>query len=285
MARSRLDGEERCAPETGTVPAGVSSRQMTDAPTNGSLPDDELPIELEDELPGSRRGTPLWQRAREPDSYGFLFLGLIGVIVVTAALSSYEWGRAVTFLLMGCTLLFALWTSRAPRRLRIAAEAMFPLVVVFAVVGVINGETSPVIEIVTGLIVVLHLAVLLAILRRMASHLVISWQTVMAALCIYLLIGMTFAAVFAFLGAIYAEGVFAGNPAITTVDYLYFSFITMTTVGYGDLTPGSSSIQMLAVTEALVGQIFLVTALALLVGNLGHERRRQGGRRRGEEEG
>lgn len=246
---------------------------MTDAPD----PDDDLEvIELEDEIPGSRRGTPLRQRIREPDSYGLLFVGLIGVIVVSAALSSYEWGRAITFLLMGATLLFALWTSRAPRRLRIAAEALFPLVVVFAIVAVVNGERSPMIEIVSGLVLLLHLAVLVAILRRMATHLVISWQTVMASLCIYLLIGMTFAALFGFLGEIFSEGVFAGSPDVNMVDYLYFSFITMTTVGYGDLTPGPDSIRMLAVTEALVGQIFLVTALAVLVGNLGRERKHAG---------
>jgi hypothetical protein len=245
---------------------------MSDAPNDRTSPEVDEPIEVGSEIPGSRRGTSLRERFGEPDSYGLLFLGLIGVIVVSAALSSYEWGRAITFLLMGCTLLFALWTSRAPRRLRIAAEVLFPLVVVFSIVGVLNGEKSPVTEILSGLIVVLHVAVLLAIIRRMATHLVISWQTVMAALCIYLLIGMTFGALFGFLGTIYSEGVFAGDPQVTLVDYLYFSFITMTTVGYGDLTPGPDSIRMLAVTEALVGQIFLVTALALLVGNLGRER-------------
>jgi Ion channel len=239
---------------------------MTDDPK-------EQPIELGSEIPGSRAGTPFRERFREPDSYGLLFVGLIAVFVVSAALSSFEWGRAVTFLLMGCTLLFALWTSRAPRRLTIAAEVLFPLVVVFAIVGIVNGERSPVVEVLSGLIVLLHVAVLIAILRRMATHLVISWQTVMAALCIYLLIGMTFAALFGFLDTIYSEGVFAGDPHVTIVDFLYFSFITMTTVGYGDLTPGPDSIRMLAVTEALVGQIFLVTALALLVGNLGRQRR------------
>ena len=122
----------------------------------------------------------------------------------------------------------------------------------------------------------MHVAVLLAILRRMRTHLVVSWQTVLAALSVYLLIGMTFAALFAFLGTVYTEGVFAGNPATNAVDYLYFSFVTMTTVGYGDLVPGPDSIRMLAVTEALVGQIFLVTALALLVGNLGRHRRTPG---------
>jgi hypothetical protein len=241
--------------------------------------DDER-IEIDEQLPGSRRGMPVRERIREPDSYGLLFVGLIGVIVVSAGLGSYDFGRAVTFVLMGIVLLFALRTSRAHPRLIAFAIALFPVMIVIATAGVILGERAFSVEIVAGLIVLAHVAVLVAILRRMATHLVVSWQTVMAALSIYLLIGMSFAALFGFLGAIYPEGIFAGNPTTTTVDYLYFSFITMTTVGYGDFTPGPDSIRMLAVTEALVGQIFLVTALALLVGNLGRERRRPANERR-----
>ncbi len=174
---------------------------------------------------------------------------------------------------MAVVLIFALWTSRAPRRAIRLAIALVPVMVAIAVGGAILNDQSLSDEIVTGLIVLVHVAVLVAILRRMGTHLVISWQTVLAALSIYLLIGMTFASLFAFLGTVYSGGIFAGNPITNAVDYLYFSFVTMTTVGYGDLVPGPDSIRMLAVTEALVGQIFLVTALALLVGNLGRERR------------
>jgi hypothetical protein len=53
---------------------------------------------------------------------------------------------------------------------------------------------------------------------------------------------------------------------------MYFSFITMATVGYGDLTPQGSLGRALAVTEGLFGQIYLVTAVAALVGNLGRTR-------------
>lgn len=232
------------------------------------------PIDLDEQLPGSRQGMSLRERLRAPDSYGLVFIGLAGVILISAGLSSYEFGRAVTFALMGLLLLFALSTSRAPRAAMIAGVVAFAAMVAIAGLATLLGDVSLGGRIVGVLTVLLHLGVLLAILRRMATHLVISWQTVMAALCIYLLIGMTFAAVFGSLDLIYADGVFAGNPVTTTVDFLYFSFITMTTVGYGDLTPGPDSIRMLAVIEALMGQIFLVTALALLVGNLGRERRR-----------
>ena len=53
---------------------------------------------------------------------------------------------------------------------------------------------------------------------------------------------------------------------------MYFSFITMATVGYGDLTPRGGLGRALAVIEGLLGQIYLVTAVAALVGNLGQTR-------------
>ena len=64
----------------------------------------------------------------------------------------------------------------------------------------------------------------------------------------------------------------AGAPA---VDFIYFSFTTLTTTGYGDFTAGTSLGRMLAISEALVGQIYLVSVVALLVANLGRERRSQ----------
>jgi voltage-gated potassium channel Kch len=56
-------------------------------------------------------------------------------------------------------------------------------------------------------------------------------------------------------------------------DALYFSYVTLATVGYGDLTPATELGRTLAVAEALLGQIYLVTVVALIVGNLGGRRR------------
>ena len=60
----------------------------------------------------------------------------------------------------------------------------------------------------------------------------------------------------------------------TTAHCLYFSFATLTTVGYGDVLTRSDLGHTLAVTEALVGQIYLVTVVALLVSDLGSRRTR-----------
>jgi hypothetical protein len=56
-------------------------------------------------------------------------------------------------------------------------------------------------------------------------------------------------------------------------DQLYFSFVTLCTVGYGDLTPAGGIARAFAVTEMLVGQIYLVTIVSLIVSNLGARRR------------
>jgi voltage-gated potassium channel Kch len=62
---------------------------------------------------------------------------------------------------------------------------------------------------------------------------------------------------------------FAQNVGPGVMNFQYFSFITMTTVGYGDLTPATAWGQTLATMEAVIGQVFLVTVVALTVSNLG----------------
>jgi voltage-gated potassium channel Kch len=64
------------------------------------------------------------------------------------------------------------------------------------------------------------------------------------------------------------------ETAPRSIDFLYFSYVTLTTVGYGDLTAAGDLGRMLAVTEALLGQLYLVTVVALVIGNIGRERTR-----------
>jgi voltage-gated potassium channel Kch len=63
------------------------------------------------------------------------------------------------------------------------------------------------------------------------------------------------------------EAYFRSEPVPERSDFLYFSYITLSTVGYGDLVPATDLGRMLAVSEALVGQIYLVTVVALIVAN------------------
>jgi hypothetical protein len=92
-------------------------------------------------------------------------------------------------------------------------------------------------------------------------------EAVMGVLSLYILLGMLFAFVF---GAIdrYDSPFFSGGASATVSQCLYFSFTTLTTVGYGDLTARTDLGHTLSVFEALIGQIYLVTVVSLIVGNL-----------------
>jgi len=90
--------------------------------------------------------------------------------------------------------------------------------------------------------------------------------------CIYVLLGLNFAFVFEAVGELGSQPFFASQETGTRSDYVYFSFITMETVGYGDLTAQGGLGRALAVTEGLFGPVYLVTAIAALVTNLGRAR-------------
>jgi nucleoside permease NupC len=93
----------------------------------------------------------------------------------------------------------------------------------------------------------------------------VSAQSVFGAICIYILLGLFFAVVYGAIGALGSSSFFASGVVGTSNDFLYFSFVTMTTTGYGDFTAASDLGRTLAVTEALLGQLYIVTVLALIV--------------------
>ena len=117
-----------------------------------------------------------------------------------------------------------------------------------------------------------------AIARRIWQHVEISVLTVLGAVCVYVLIGLSFAFAYEVVGAFGSQPFFASQEAGTRSEYVYFSFITMATVGYGDLAAQGGLGRALAVTEGLLGQIYLVTAVAALVSNVSQLRTPRQGR-------
>jgi hypothetical protein len=84
-------------------------------------------------------------------------------------------------------------------------------------------------------------------------------------LCIYVLFGLIFA-LFAFgLSGVTGDQFFVQNPNPTLADFVYFSFVVLTTLGFGDLTPANDAGKAMVSFEALLGQIFLVTVVSRLV--------------------
>jgi hypothetical protein len=173
----------------------------------------------------------------------------------------------MTTILESVTLLAALVASEAGRRL-----VRFSLVVIAgAVVGglVVLAEGTNNVEGYTPILSVLVVGVApVAIARSMWRRRVVDIQTILGAISIYVFLGLFFAFVYQAVGVIGPDPFFAQQSTATVADYLYFSFSTITTVGYGDLTAAYGLGRALAVTEAMIGQVYLFTVLALLVSQL-----------------
>ena len=86
------------------------------------------------------------------------------------------------------------------------------------------------------------------------------------------LIGLVFANIYAVVETIGGSPFFAQIEDAAFADFVYFSYVTLATVGYGDLSAAATPGRMLAVANGLLGQIYLVTVVAIIVGNLGRSR-------------
>jgi hypothetical protein len=127
--------------------------------------------------------------------------------------------------------------------------------------------------IVTGLLVaVAPVAIARGLLGELRSSHAVTVATLAGVLAIYLLTGMFFSSVYAVIAAVDESALFAQQVVPTRADELYFSFVTMCTVGYGDLSPASDFTRAVAVGQMLFGQIYLVTIVSLIVANLGRRR-------------
>jgi Ion channel len=229
----------------------------------------------EGEVFGARRGWSLGRRLLASDSYGLLLLMiLVSLIVSTLDLSSLgRLGELLRVVILGGTLAFALHTSQSKPRAYVACALLVGSATVLTVSFDAGSRAGRAIAAASALLLVI--ALLVTILRRSAEHLVVTGSSILAAICVYLLIGLAYSSVYGFVAAIGTSGLFVTVGDGTSTDRIYFSYITITTVGYGDLTMAGSPGRMIAATEGLLGQIYLVTVVALLVSNLGAARRRR----------
>ena len=171
-------------------------------------------------------------------------------------------------------LLLALHVSRVRARLD-ALAVMLAVIAVLVGTGLLLGGTKTGVTIATLIGVVLILIPPFAIARRLVEIIReqgVVLEAVWAALSIYLLIGLAYASIFSALQQITGQPFFVQEAHPIAIDFVYFSFVTLTTTGYGDFTAASSFARMLAVSEGLFGQLYLVTVVATIVSNL---RRRQ----------
>jgi hypothetical protein len=203
--------------------------------------------------------------------YGLLLLCLIVLFLVSGIAPNGAFQEVLLTALSAATLVLALRAGEVSTRLDAAATALgTALVILVAILAVAGVDNSAVARFAGfALVAIAPPAIVLGVIRGLREQGTATVRAVMGVLCIYLLLGMLAAFLYGGLDRVGPDPFFANGAPATTSNCLYFSFITLTTVGYGDLTAQSNLGHTLAASEALIGQIYLVTVVALLVSNLG----------------
>jgi hypothetical protein len=206
--------------------------------------------------------------------YGLLLACLLVLFLVVGIAPGGAWQDALITALAAATLIFALRagdvTPRVTAAFTVIGAAVVILVTVLAVAG---AESAAVARLAScALVAIAPPAIAVGVIRGLRERGGATIQAIMGVLCIYLLMGMFYAFLYGAIDRLGGDPFFTQAVPATASRCLYFSFTTLTTVGFGDLTARSNLGHTVAVTEALFGQIYLVTVVALLVSGLARNR-------------
>jgi len=202
---------------------------------------------------------------RVVDSYAALLVLLLANFFLLELVDDPRWGALGSTLLAAAALVVAISDPVAgPRVTRRQAIQVAACVAVAPIVLFVDSAS------VLGLIYLLPAGLLVTAtlpvtISRVLHHKRVTYETVLGALCAYVLLGLLFAFMYLAVAELRDDPFFVQAGPHQQSEYLYFSFVALTTLGFGDLSPAVGLPQALTVLEALLGQVFLVTLVARLV--------------------
>jgi hypothetical protein len=212
--------------------------------------------------PGGER----WiQRAeRATDAFG-LVLGLVLVtFVLTSLLVNSGWGSVLIMASTSATSIVALTSSQAPVRFVHAAIYLSALSLLLTIVGAASGadvwlDLGAVIQ------VTLLAVAMVSVLIRVVTAVEVNARVILGAISVYTVLGLLFGFIYEAIARVQSAPFFEGGPQVHHGDFLFYSYTTLTTTGYGNLVASGQPGEMISTFEMLIGQIFLVTLIAGLV--------------------
>jgi hypothetical protein len=211
-------------------------------------------------------------RARvTPGPYGLLLASVAVTVAVQGALPASDFQALLVSVLLGADLFLAMRVARArPVVVKLAAALAATGIAINLLRWLSDAVGAGEVRALNAAVVLLGPpAVAVGLVRTLRATRSVRIEAVTGVLSLYMLIGLLFAFVFGALDRLGGDPFFADGTPATMARCLYFSFTTLTTVGYGDLTARSDLGHTLCVFEALAGQIYLVTVVSLIVSNLG----------------
>jgi len=206
-------------------------------------------------------------RPPEPTHYRFIYLlvaqfGLILIYPFVAGERSREGVGAAFVLVM---LVAALWAVARDRRIvTIALVFAVPAIIGNVVTALTPGNPLFVPTVVFGLLFVVF--VTSVIFRGVVMSPVVTTETLYGAITAYLFLGISWTWAYVLVELLHPGSFRSADGVVKPPDLTFLSFITLTSVGYGDILPVSPYARSLAILEAIAGQMYLAVFIARLVG-------------------
>lgn len=208
-----------------------------------------------------------------PGRYGTALILLLLSIFLVMAFPSGTAPDALALVIQMVALIACLKAAEAPHRLIRILTVLAFIAVLVGLIPMIWGDSvqKDLVRFATFLLVFSSLpSIAVGLVRQLRRDQAITIRTVFGALCIYMLLIITFASAFGVVSILEGTDFFAQGIGTNQYGYfVYFAVTTITTLGIGDYTPATDLGRSLTGVLTLIGQIYLVTVVALIVGNLG----------------
>ena len=198
------------------------------------------------------------------ESYGLVLVLVIVTYVVSVSVTE-AWAGSIVLAVQLATVWFTLRTSQARPAVRLVANVVLFLAAVVAAASLFLHSSGNERGAIFTICCVLYMIAPFSIVRHLVLRPRVDLETLLGAVAAYLLIGMFFAFAYKAAGEFGSIPFFGADGPGSLSQDLFFSFVTMTTVGYGNLVPAANPGQTLAVIEAVVGQLFLVVAVGKII--------------------
>ena len=215
------------------------------------------------------------------ERYGLALTLILASMIFIMAAPSGAWAQVMSLSLQAFALFASLRAAQPSFHLRVACGVVIGLVIFASWTQASFGDevNSDFNHLATlALVLIATPVITFGLVRQVRQRGAITVHTMMGVLCIYLLMCLAFSAAFGAVAEFSNEPFFTQGAEWDTINnYLYYSLTTITTVGMGDLTPATDLGRSLTGAEALIGQIYVITVVAVIVSNLQPSRRRKDG--------
>ena len=201
------------------------------------------------------------------DRFLFLIVLIVALIVIGPFVEDFMRLRLFMDLLFSIIFITTIYAATQKRSHQIIAAILFiPTILALWSEEIPISNTLVTIGYICGLI--LFAFAVISILEYIFSTQVVTRQTISAAIVVYLLIALMWTFIYRLIEILYPASFAIAHAKLLDAEniYLYFSLVTITTLGYGDITPIGRQAASLAVLEAVTGQMYLVVVVAWFVG-------------------